>query len=138
MGDSGQLGNQEEPHDLNRKGLLSQGSNSIAMKSRVNREVQARFCERLEVRPLRPTRPAQENDVPRNTLAAPGRSEMLPVLENPMEMTPMKSCRTYANHSASNSTETSPAPPRLLYSRKDARTKLASPLAPLAIPQAPE
>src|ERR1039458_3497232 len=58
MGDSGQLGNQEEPHDLNRKGLLSQGSNSIAMKSRVNREVQARFCERLEVRPLRPTRPA--------------------------------------------------------------------------------
>jgi len=57
MGDSGQLGNQEEPHDLNRKGLLSQGSNSIAMKSRVNREVQARFCERLEVRPLRPTLP---------------------------------------------------------------------------------
>jgi|ERR1035441_4136803 hypothetical protein len=54
MGDSGQLGNQEEPHDLNRKGLLSQGSNSIAMKSRVNREVQAQFCERLEVRPLRP------------------------------------------------------------------------------------
>src|ERR1019366_7057595 len=57
MGDSGQLGNQEEPHNLNRKGLLSQGSKSIAMKSRVNREVQARFCERLEVRPLRPTRP---------------------------------------------------------------------------------
>src|ERR1017187_8860789 len=57
MGDSGQLGNQEEPHNLNRKGLLSQGSNSIAMKSRVNREVQARFCERLEVRPLRLTRP---------------------------------------------------------------------------------
>jgi len=57
MGDSGQLGNQEEPHDLNRKGLLSQGSNSTAMKSRVNREVQARFCERLEVKPLRPTRP---------------------------------------------------------------------------------
>jgi len=26
---------------------------------------------------------AQENDVPRNTLVAPGRSEMLPVLENP-------------------------------------------------------
>src|ERR1035441_1597682 len=49
MGDSGQLGNQEEPHNLNRKGLLSQGSKSIAMKSRVNREVQARFCERLEV-----------------------------------------------------------------------------------------
>jgi len=56
MGDSGQLGSQEEPHDLNRKGLLSQGSNSIAMKSRVNREVQARFCERLEVKLLRPTR----------------------------------------------------------------------------------
>src|ERR1700680_4302124 len=61
MGDSGQLGNQEEPHDLNRKGLLSRGSNSIAMKSRVNREVQARFCERLEVKALRPTRPFRLN-----------------------------------------------------------------------------
>src|ERR1039458_4531485 len=43
MGGFGQLGNQEEPQYRYRKGLLSQGSNSIAMKSRVNREVQARL-----------------------------------------------------------------------------------------------
>ena len=39
------------------KGLFSQGSSSTAMKSRVRRESQARFCERLEVKSLRPTRP---------------------------------------------------------------------------------
>jgi len=57
MADVGQLGNQDEPSDPTRKGLLSRESNSIAMKSRVNREVHARICERLEVRLLRPTRP---------------------------------------------------------------------------------
>src|ERR1017187_3065716 len=67
----------------------------------------------------------QENDVPRNTLVAPGRSEMLPVLENHMEMTQMKSCRTYPHHSATDSTETSPAPPRLLYSRKECAYQLS-------------
>jgi hypothetical protein len=56
MGDFGQLGNQEEPHDLNRKRLFSQGNNLIAMKSRVRRESQARFCERLVVKFHRPTR----------------------------------------------------------------------------------
>src|ERR1035437_6030349 len=48
--------NQEEPHDLNRKRLFSQGNNLIAMKSRVRRESQARFCERLVVKFHRPTR----------------------------------------------------------------------------------
>jgi hypothetical protein len=56
MGGFGQLGNQEEPQYRYRKGLLSQGSNSIAMKSRVNREVQARIRERLVVRFHWPTR----------------------------------------------------------------------------------
>jgi hypothetical protein len=50
---------------------------------------------------------------------------MLPVLENHMEMTQMKSCRTYAHHSATSSTETSPAPPRLLYSRKECAYQLS-------------
>src|ERR1035437_6269641 len=60
MGDFGQLGNQEEPHDLNRKRLFSQGNNLIAMKSRVRRESQARFCERLVVKFHRPTRQPPE------------------------------------------------------------------------------
>jgi hypothetical protein len=60
MGGFGQLGNQEEPQYRYRKGLLSQGSNSIAMKSRVNREVQARIRERLVVRFHWPTRQAIE------------------------------------------------------------------------------
>src|ERR1035437_5349624 len=61
MGDFGQLGNQEEPHDLNRKRLFSQGNNLIAMKSRVRRESQARFCERLVVKFHRPTRQPRRN-----------------------------------------------------------------------------
>src|ERR1017187_6152894 len=47
---------------------------------------------------------------------------MLPVLENHMETTPMKSCRTYAHHSATSSTET---PPRPLYSRKECAYQLS-------------
>jgi hypothetical protein len=57
MGGLGQLGNQEEPQRHYRKGLFPRGSISIAMKSRVRRESQARFCERLVVKSLRPTRP---------------------------------------------------------------------------------
>ena len=57
MGGLGQLGNQEEPQHHYRKGLFLRGSISIAMKSRVRRESQARFCERLVVKSLRPTRP---------------------------------------------------------------------------------
>jgi hypothetical protein len=53
----GQLGNQEEPQQHFRKGLFPRGTISIAMKSRVRRESHARFCERLVVKPLRPTRP---------------------------------------------------------------------------------
>src|ERR1035437_4413055 len=56
MGGLGQLGNQEEPQHHCRKGLFSRGNNSTAMKSRVNREVQARCCERLVVKLHRPTR----------------------------------------------------------------------------------
>src|SRR5258708_37833143 len=56
MGEFGQLGNQEEPFALYRKGWRSRGCNSITMKSRVRRESQARFCEGLEVRFLRATR----------------------------------------------------------------------------------
>ena len=64
MGDCGQLGNQEELSDLTRKRLPSRGDNLITMKSRVNREVQARCCERLEVQFLRPTRQPGNRDQP--------------------------------------------------------------------------
>src|ERR1035437_5992557 len=57
MGVLGQLGNQEEPQQHFRKGLFPRGTISIAMKSRVRRESHARFCERLVVKSLRPTRP---------------------------------------------------------------------------------
>src|ERR1022692_1439253 len=57
MGGLGQLGNQEEPQHHYRKGVLLRGSISIAMKSRMSREAHVRFCERLVVKFLRPTRP---------------------------------------------------------------------------------
>lgn len=56
MGGSGQLGNQEEPHNHYRKRLFSRENNLIAMKSRMNREVHVRIRERLEVKILWPTR----------------------------------------------------------------------------------
>src|ERR1035441_7656124 len=60
MGVLGQLGNQEEPQQHFRMGLFPRGTISIAMKSRVRRESHARFCERLVVKSLRPTRPERE------------------------------------------------------------------------------
>jgi hypothetical protein len=57
MGGFGQLGNQEEPQYLNRKGLRSREHNSIAMKSRMMGDHQVRFRERLVVKFQRPTRP---------------------------------------------------------------------------------
>src|ERR1035441_5610492 len=81
MGGFGQLGNQEEPQYRYRKGLLSQGSNSIAMKSRVNREVQARIRERLVVRFHWPTRQAIEIEAVFRGLKAPAPS-VLPELES--------------------------------------------------------
>jgi hypothetical protein len=56
MGGFGQLGNQEEPQYLNRKGLRSREHNSIAMKSRMMGDHQVRFRERLVVKFHRPTR----------------------------------------------------------------------------------
>jgi hypothetical protein len=81
MGGFGQLGNQEEPQYRYRKGLLSQGSNSIAMKSRVNREVQARIRERLVVRFHWPTRQAFETEAVFRGLKAPAPS-VLPELDS--------------------------------------------------------
>src|ERR1039457_7084233 len=74
VGGFGQLGNQEEPQYRYRKGLLSQGSNSIAMKSRVNREVQARIRERLVVRFHWPTRQAAPSKAAFRGLKAPAPS----------------------------------------------------------------
>src|ERR1035437_4641973 len=46
------------------KGVISRESNSIAMKSRVMGDCQARFRERLEVQFLRPTRQPEDWDQP--------------------------------------------------------------------------
>lgn len=54
-----QPGNREE-HLTSCVVLLPRGSEKMAETSRVNREVYARFCGRLEVKFLRPTRPGGE------------------------------------------------------------------------------